>query len=196
MAGINRAEARAAKMSSRVSRRTTCRLCEAPDVELVLHLQPTPPADAYVPADRLKEPQDSYPLDLFFCRRCGHAQLLDVVDPKVLFQDYLYISSSSPGLEDHFQSYSDQVLAYAKPPAGALALDIGSNNGILLKLFKQQGLKVLGVDPAREIAGQATRSGIETIPAFFSSHLARQLRAERGPAAIVTANNVFAHSDG
>ena len=74
-------------------------------------------------------------------------------------------------------------------------MDIGSNDGTLLKFFKARGLRVVGIDPAAQIAGQATRDGVPTIPAFFDLELARRIRREHGAAAFVTANNVFAHSD-
>ena len=183
-------------LAAAVYRRSTCRLCGAGDLELVLHLTPTAPADAYVSGHCLDQVQQTYPLDLFLCHACGHAQLLDVVDPEVLFGTYIYVTTSSPGLVEHFRQYADEVLARTGSVKGALVIDIGSNDGTLLRFFEARGLRVLGVDAAREIAQKATKSGIETIPSFFTSQLARQIKAARGAAAIVTANNVFAHADG
>jgi hypothetical protein len=176
-------------------RRKTCRLCESANVELVLQLAPCPPVDAYVTAAQLNEPQQSFPLDLFLCCDCGHAQLLDVVSPRLLFGDYIYTTASSPGLVEYFRAYADDVLHYAQFPSGALVADVGSNDGTLLKFFKAYGLRVLGIDPASDIAHAATASGVETIPEFFNSRLAEKLWSERGPFSMVTANNVFAHSD-
>lgn len=176
-------------------RRGDCRLCNSSDLELVLGLAPTPPANAFVPADRLDEVQAVFPLDLFQCNACGHVQLLDVVDPEILFADYVYVSGTSPVFVKHFEDYAGKVVADYAPPAGALALDIGSNDGTLLGFFKQQGLTVLGVDPARAIAADATARGIETLNSFFDQALARQLRVDRGAAHVITANNVFAHAD-
>jgi SAM-dependent methyltransferase len=82
-----------------------------------------------------------------------------------------------------------------KPAPGSLVLDIGSNDGTLLKCFKQAGMAVLGIDPARAIARAASGQGIETLTDFFSLPLAEKIREERGPAAVITANNVFAHAD-
>ena len=78
---------------------------------------------------------------------------------------------------------------------GSLVVEIGSNDGTLLKFFQDAGMKVLGIDPAIEIAKKATDLGIETLPVFFNAELAKILRNERGPASIITANNVFAHVD-
>ena len=182
-------------MSVTMYRRDTCRLCDSRDLELVVPLAPTPVADAYVTADRLDEVQDTYPLDLFLCLGCGHLQLLDVLDSETIFRDYLYETSTSLGLVEHFGRYATEVLGLVDPPKGSFILEIGSNDGSLLKSFKAGGMRVLGVDPARQIAQRATASGVETLPDFFTAELARAIKQERGAAAIVTANNVFAHAD-
>lgn len=179
-----------------VSKRTSCRLCGGGDLELALPLAPTAPADAYVPAAALDRLQQTFPLDLYLCQTCGHAQLLDVVDPNVLFGDYIYRTSSSPGLVEHFRRYAHEVLGrVGSLEETDLVVDIGSNDGTLLRFFKEQGARVQGVDAAAEIAREATESGVPTISRFFTSALGRQLRADLGPARIVTANNVFAHAD-
>lgn len=176
-------------------RRTTCRLCGGKSLENVFSLTPTPPANAFVGAEALHRVQDAFPLDLHFCRGCAHLQLLDVVDPEILFENYVYVSGTSPVFVDHFKSYAASVVAATTPAAQSLVVDIGSNDGTLLRFFKQAGLRVLGVDPAKKIAAAATASGIETLPLFFTQALARTIRAERGAAAVVTGNNVFAHAD-
>lgn len=177
------------------TQRRTCRLCDSTKLDLAVPIKPSPVADAYVPADRLREPQELYPLDLYLCADCGHVQLLEVVDPGILFGHYIYTTSLSLGLVEHFRGYADQILARFTFPQNSLAVDIGSNDGTLLRFFKARGLRVVGIDPAVEIAKRATLDGVPTIPAFFDLALARRLRRENGPAAIVTANNVFAHSD-
>ena len=182
-------------MSSACQRRTTCRLCGGSRLTLVLELAPTPPANAFVPAADKDRPQEAFPLDVFFCEDCAHVQLLDVVDPRVLFENYVYVSGTSPVFVRHFAAYADDVISRFAPPAGGLILDIGSNDGTLLRQFKDRGFRVLGVDPAKDIARQATESGIETVAGFFTADLAGRIRAERGPAAVITANNVFAHAD-
>lgn len=176
-------------------RRDTCRLCGGRKLVLVFSLAPTPPANAFVPKAMLSRPQERYPLDVFFCESCAHVQLLDVVDPRLLFEDYVYVSGTSPMFVQHFQDYAANVSTRFKPAPGRLIIDIGSNDGTLLAAFKDHGMSILGVDPAVKIAEAATACGLETIPAFFTLELARQIRDRRGPAAIVTANNVFAHVD-
>ena len=158
-------------------------------------MTPTPVADHYLPADRSDEIQRTYPLDLYMCTECGHVQLLDVVDPSYLFSEYVYKSSVSLGLLKHFADYADMIMEYVPLSEKSCVLDIGSNDGSFLKELKSRRVKVLGVDPARAIASEATASGIETIPSFFNSVLAREIRNDRGPMHVISANNVFAHSD-
>jgi len=183
------------KVKVTMFRRDTCRLCAAPKPELVMRLAPTPPANAFVPRERINEAQKQYPLDVYFCLSCGHVQLLDVVDPEILFRDYVYVSSTSPVFVEHFRKYAEEVLKLVTPPQGALVVEIGSNDGTLLRFFRERGMRVLGIDPAREIAKRATSSGIETLPMFFTADLAQRIRQEYGRAAIIAANNVFAHAD-
>jgi len=156
---------------------------------------PTPPANAFVSEKDLHQTQDAFPLDLFFCENCTHIQLLDIVDPSVLFADYVYVSGTSPVFVEHFESYTADVLKRFPPGAGSLVVDIGSNDGTLLEFFKKSDMAVLGIDPARDIAAQANSKGIETLTSFFTPELAQKIRADKGPAHIITANNVFAHAD-
>lgn len=183
-------------MSGAVRRRSTCRLCGSANLAPAFSLAPTPPANAFVSKDELAAKQETFPLDVFFCRDCTHVQLLDVVDPRILFEHYVYVSGTSPSFVRHFEGYSDAVAQLVSLPRGALVADIGSNDGTLLRAFRERyGARVLGIDPARNLAEAATESGIETLPEFFSAQLAEKLAADRGKAAVITANNVFAHVD-
>lgn len=182
-------------MRPTVIRRKDCRLCASFNLKLVLPLAAAPLVDAYVKKEKLGEEQPRFPLDLFLCLDCGFAQLLDDVDPEILYRDYLYETKSSLGLPEHFGRYAADVIERIKPSPGTLVIDIGSNDGTLLKFFKERGLKVLGIDPAREIAATATAEGIETLPDFFGAAYGKKLRVKRGPATIVTANNFYANFD-
>jgi SAM-dependent methyltransferase len=170
-------------------------MCNSPDLVVILRLAPTPPGDHYVTADAIDVPQPVYPMTLVMCERCGLAQLPDVVDPEVLYRDYIYNTSISLGLVQHFDRYAESVLARVGVPEQSLVIDIGSNDGTLLRAFERRRMRVLGVDPAREVAQKATDAGLETVNAFFNSGLAADLRRDRGPAAIITANNVMANVD-
>lgn len=178
-----------------VRHRTTCRLCDSPKVELVVPLKPIPLAEKYA-AEKPAEPdEERYPIDLYMCRDCGHAQLLDVVDPNVLWADFTFWSGQAKKIVEHLHDCADQAVRAYKPPKGSLVLDVGSNDGTLLKGFQKHGLKALGVDPAKEIAQKASESGVETWPEFFTPAVARRVKEKHGPAKIVTCFNAFAHAD-
>lgn len=182
-------------MNSTSYHRDNCRLCHSKNLALVLPLKSSALADSYIPAEKLSEEQPCYSLDTYLCLDCGHVQLLEVVDPRILFSHYLYVTSVSLGLLEHFRKYAEEVVSTLKPASGSLVIDIGSNEGALLKNFQEYGLRVLGVDAAQNIAALANAAGIETIADFFTQDLALKIRQSHGPATIVTANNVFAHSD-
>jgi len=118
-----------------------------------------------------------------------------VVDPRVLYEHYVYVSGTSPVFVEHFRQYAESMLARFAPQRDVLTVDIGSNDGTLLSFFKQSGCRVLGVDPAIEIARDAVTRGIPTLVDFFSPTLAEQIVEKHGTASVVTANNVFAHLD-
>ena len=182
-------------MSSSCLRRDDCRLCQSKSLTRVLSLEPTPPANAFVEEHALGQAQEKFPLDVFFCDDCAHVQLSDVVDPKKLFENYVYVSGTSPVFVEHFEKYAGAVQSRFKLVEGDRVLDIGSNDGTLLRAFQKRGMQVLGVDPAKKIAGSATKGGLETLPEFFTPTLAKSVREEYGPIALVTGNNVFAHAD-
>ena len=182
-------------MPSVIYKRVTCRACGCGNLELIFSLRPTPIGDAYITSDNLNDPQPSYPIDLHMCADCGLAQLMDVIDPKVLYGDYLYITASSVTLADHFQEYAERVIGRCNLIPRSLVIDIGSNDGTLLRYFQIGGMSVLGVEPSPQIAAQASANGIKTISEFFSVATARNIVADYGKAKLITANNVFANID-
>jgi len=175
--------------------RETCRLCHSHDLRTVLDLAATPPANAFVsPLDDLA-PQETFPLRLMFCNTCTHVQLGHVVDPSILFENYVYVSGTSPAFRQHFSDYAASIFACYPQATDSLAVDIGSNDGVLLSAFRDLGLRIQGVDPAVEISRNANENGIPTLNAFFSENVASVIKEQHGLAAIVTANNVMAHID-
>ena len=177
------------------ARRTTCRMCDLPRLDVVMRCEPTPYGDHYVPASRRDEVQPRYRMDVALCLDCGLVQLPDVVIPELLYWEYIYNTSISLGLSEHFDRYAAEMAGWTGAAASSLVVDIGSNDGTLLRSFKARGFKVLGIDPARDQARRANESGVLTENVFFTEELAHRLRAAHGPAAIVTANNVFANVD-
>lgn len=171
--------------------REDCRLCGERRLTKVLELPPTPLANEF-PSSPGKA-QDEFPLWLAQCAGCGHVQLPVVVDPERLFREYVYVSGTSPVFVDHFRRYAAECQQHLDP--GDLVVEIGSNDGTLLRFFKEGGQRVLGVDPAVQIALRATAEGIDTWPAFFNAKTAEAILDAHGPAKLVVANNVFAHAD-
>jgi hypothetical protein len=168
------------KPKKSVKRRSTCRICDSKALQSVMSFGDTPLANAFLRKEQLSEPEPKFPLELFMCKDCGHLQLLDVVDPEIMFRNYVYVSSTSPSFVDHFRRYAEDVVKQFSVKPNSLVVEIGSNDGILLKPFKKLGMKVLGVDPAENIAKQATADGIETLPTFFTQAIAKKIKQERG----------------
>jgi hypothetical protein len=156
---------------------------------------PSAIGDAFISECQIDDVQDLYPLDTYLCLTCGHLQNLDVVDPEILFRNYTYCSSASLGLVEHFRKYADSVVTNLEIPTNSFVVEIGSNDGSLLKAYKALGMRVLGVDPAKLIATNATSNGIKTLPEFFTLSIAEKILSENGPANLLCANNVFAHAD-
>lgn len=175
--------------------RNDCRLCGSTQFELVLPILPSAIGDAFVSKEQLHETQDLYPLDTYLCLNCGHLQNLDVVDPEILFRNYTYRTAASLGLVDHFNKYAQAVVSGLGIPIGSLVVELGSNDGSLLKAYKALGMRVMGVDPAKNIAATATTEGIATLPEFFTYNIAQKILSEQGAATLICANNVFAHTD-
>ena len=132
--------------------RFNCRLCNSSNLISVLKLESTPPANAFVTEEECIKEQKRYPLKLFFCNNCNHVQLTDIVDPRELFSNYVYVSGTSPVFVNHFENYAKTIIKDYSPDLNKYVLDIGSNDGTLLKFFKKIGYKVIGVDPAKEIS--------------------------------------------
>jgi hypothetical protein len=172
---------------------SACRLCGEAVFEPVISFGETPLANNYLFPQDTQNGEPFVPLSVIRCKTCSSVQLEHTVDPRVLFEHYLYVSGTSPVFRKHFDDYAAHVIQKLAPAAGSLVIDIGSNDGVLLSSFKAHGRTVLGIEPAKEIAHGAQAAGIETVNAFLSPELAERIRAERGGAHVVTANNVFAH---
>ncbi len=180
--------------SSRASHYTAtrCLLCGEDQLALALPLKSSAVGNDYL---REQHDQQKFSLNLHLCSNCGNVQIEDVVNPDLLFRAYTYSTTSSLGLVEHFRKYVAEIDQTVRLTPGSLVVDIGSNDGSLLKAFKEINCRVMGVDPAAEIAARATSAGVPTIAEYFTPEIAKQIRTEHGAAALVTANNVFAHSD-
>jgi SAM-dependent methyltransferase len=174
--------------------RQLCRLCSCNKLNLVLPLQPTALCDAYVKADRLDHAQDEYPLELYQCDECGFAQIGCIVDLEAIDEDYKYVSSSPLNMSGHFDGYANSVLQNIEFARNTLVLDIGSNDGLLLRNFKKKGMRVLGIEPAGD-THEAKESGIDTLAEYFDIKTSEKVIKDYGHAGVVTVNNLFANID-
>ena len=181
--------------TSLVRTRADCRLCGSRDLTDVLSFGDTPLANAYLGAADLDKPEVFAPLVIRFCNACALVQLRDVVDPGVLFGHYLYVSGTSRTFVAHFAEYARTVWDRFSLSNDSFVVDAGSNDGVLLREFKARGARILGVDPAANIASAATRAGTPTLVRFFDRETAQAIAGEHGRADVITANNVFAHTD-
>lgn len=183
------------KTNATIFHRRDCRLCQSKNLNIVLKLNPIPIAEKYVDSFEEARKLEKFPIDLYLCSDCGHVQLLDVVDSQTLWDDYTYFSGQNVEIINHFNQVAESLVSRYKLPSGSFVVDIGSNDGTLLKAFKRFECAVLGVDPAKEIAEKATASGIPTLPYLVTIDLACEIRKKHGPASLITAFNVFAHAD-
>lgn len=126
-------------MSVAVAHRDTCRLCDSENVKLVVKLNPVPLAEKYTATADEAKCAPIYPIDLYMCRNCSHVQLLDVIDSKDLWSDYTYHSGQTQGIVSHFKEVSDKIISKFSPAKNSLVIDIGSNDGTLLRQFKNVG---------------------------------------------------------
>ena len=142
----------------------------------------------------MEKPEHRYPLDLARCTACGHVQLSVTVPPEIMFRNYLYVSGTSETIPAHFAEYAKDV-AERFVPKGGLVVEIGSNDGTLLRAFDRGAVRVLGVEPARNIAAMANAAGIPTLDEFFGEAIAGEIAAKHGRASAIIGNNVVAHID-
>jgi SAM-dependent methyltransferase len=181
-------------MSQGTARKVTeCRACGSARLHNVLSLGNTPIAnDLPRPSDPTPDP--SYPLGIVMCRDCSLVQLGDDLPADAIFNDdYPYFSSFSESLCAHAAAHVDSLLATRDLGPSSLVVEIASNDGYLLRNFVKAGVPVLGIDPAPGPAAAAEKVGVPTLVEFFGEVAGARLRAERGAADVIIANNVLAH---
>lgn len=186
-------------MASLFHKRDTCRFCDSTHMEVVIPLAPMPIATPNFKVTDAKTAHaaatEAVPLEVYLCKSCGLLQILHIGNRNLQYSDYIYTTSLSLGLPEHFKSYAKEVVATYKLNDGDLIAEFGSNDGTLLRSFKALGLRVQGIDPARAISAQATANGIPTKNAFFGPAVAQEILHDCGPASVLIANNVIANID-
>lgn len=170
-----------------------CRCCGSANLQEVVGFGEMPIADRLVrPED--DAPEFVAPLTLAICNLCGLCQILETVDPEVLFgRDYPYYSSVSPALVRHFAASARHLIDAQRLTSSSRVVEAASNDGYMLETFARAGIPVLGIDPAEGPAREARKKGIDTVNDFFGDRLARDLVTKGIRADVFLANNVLAH---
>jgi SAM-dependent methyltransferase len=163
-----------------------CQLCGHDHPVEFLNLGQQPLANKYPTAAQF-ETEEFFPLAMFFCPRCKNVQLGTVISRERMFEDYYYLSSVNAGLVRHFEKLA-QKLADAR-----FVVDIGSNDGILLKPLKQMGVKAIGVEPSINVSKIANDQGLTTVCSFYDTKAAAEIEKDHGKADVVVASSVFTH---
>lgn len=168
-------------------------MCKSGKIHKFLSLGPTPLANSFLTKEGLRKKEAYYPLDVYFCRNCCLVQLADVVPPETLFREYVYFSGISSDFVEHCRSLVKKVSEKFRLGPDSLVIDIGGNDGTLLKQFR--GVRTLNVEPASNVAETAEKEGIETVNEFWNRKTALKIRDVYGTASMIIGTNVFAHND-
>jgi SAM-dependent methyltransferase len=171
-----------------------CRGCDGTNLKSVVSLGNSPLANNLL--DSLTEEEKLYPLEMMYCSDCTNCQLSYVVPASEMFDNYLYVSSTSKSFREHFERAANAYVQMFNLNENSLVVDIGSNDGIALKPFQSHGVKVVGVEPAKNVADIANQNNVETLNEYFSTDTVETILQRYGQADVVTASNVFAHADG
>lgn len=173
--------------------RKKCVLCNSSNLSEVLNFKKTPLANSYVVKKNGFE--NFFPLICLLCKNCKHLQLKYLINPKILFKNYMYVSGTSPVLVKHFKNYFLKILRKKKLNLkNDKILDIASNDGTFLQFFKKKGFsKVVGVEPARNLRLLNKEKNIDVNTIFFNYENSFKLKKKYKSFKIITANNVFAH---
>ena len=171
-----------------------CRSCGHPELESVLDLGTTALADRMLYPSQLDEHEPSFPLEAVFCPQCSLMQILETVDPAVLFdEDYPYFSSFSNYLLEHSRQNVLELIERRGLTGDSFVVELASNDGYLLKNYVDHGIPVLGIDPVPALCAAAEKIGVPSVAEFFGSDVAEKLAGEGRQADIIHANNVLAH---
>jgi len=172
--------------------RTVCRGCESGNVETFLDLGDMPLAGGFLAGVEAIPSEKLFPLPVHICKECGLVQILEPVDPEVLFQNYSFSSSTVKPLIQHFSHYAKWLKEKCDPD---LVVEFGCNDGILLRPLEELGVKACGVDVSENITEMAREKGLDVLTGYFDEEIAEAIKERLGEADVVTGSNAFAHND-
>ena len=173
--------------------KSSCRVCDSKELEPIISLGKVPLANNLI--NDLKQQYETFPLELFKCLKCNNCQLSYNIDPKLMFDHYLYTSSTSKTFINHFETATDKYIEKYDLTKKDFIIDIGSNDGIGLKKFNDLGFNVLGVEPAKNIAELANKNKINTLNSYFNQEAINIINENYKKPRVILASNVFAHND-
>jgi len=169
-----------------------CRSCGNAQLKRVVSLGYQPLANNLL--NKKNEKCELYPLEVNYCEKCHNCQLSVAVNPKKMFSNYLYTSSTSKSFREHFIGAAKKYIKdFTLKKKKSYIIDIGSNDGVALKPFKDLGFKkILGIEPAKNLARLANKNKIKTFNGFLEKNNLKKIKKN---ADLILASNVFAHSD-
>ncbi len=168
-----------------------CRSCGY-QISEFFNLGPMPLVNSFLKEKDLKR-EKKYKLATAFCKHCYLVQLTNTVSPEVLFRNYIYFSSTSSSFLEHNRKTATYLSKRLKLTKKSLVVEIASNDGAMLQYFKKLGIRILGIDPATNIAKVANARGIKTLPEFFNFSLSQKLQKKGISADLIYGANVLAH---
>ena len=170
-----------------------CRFCGTLLRQTFVDLGMSPLSNSYLRPERLSQMEPFYPLHARVCGQCFLVQLEQFAGPENIFADYAYFSSYSDSWLRHARTYAEEMVERWQLGPNNLVVEIASNDGYLLQYFRAKGIRVLGVEPARNVAQAAEEKGIPTLARFFGTRTAQGLLGRGDQADLIVANNVLAH---
>lgn len=170
-----------------------CQVCNSNNLHTILDLGHQPLCDSLLTKEMLNQPEKNYPLRMVWCKNCTLVQIdYCVSGEEVYHPDYPYRSGITKELAEYQESIASSLIKKYNLTSQDLVVDVGSNDGTLLKGFQKTGVKTLGVEPTN-IAEIANKEGIKTIQSFFDIKTSKEIRKKYGPASIIITTNTFAH---
>jgi methylation protein EvaC len=169
-----------------------CRICEN-TFDPFISFGKMPIANGFLTPEEF-EKEYFYELKVGFCTKCTMVQLVEQPDRDMMFHDnYAYFSSISSKMAAHFRDFAKLVMGNYITDKNPFVVEIGSNDGIMLRHFADNGIRHLGVEPSGNVAQVAQEKGIDTLCEFFEESVAEQIKADHGQADVVVAANVMCH---
>tara|TARA_B100000900_G_scaffold416097_1_gene449063 strand:+ start:7104 stop:9647 length:2544 start_codon:yes stop_codon:yes gene_type:complete len=175
------------------SYKTDCRVCNSEELQPYLHLGLSPLANNLL--QNKDDEYDEYPLELVFCKKCFNSQLSVAVPSSKMFDEYLYLSSTSKSFRSHFENFAQKLKKEFNLKKSSTVVDIGSNDGIFLKPLIDLNINAIGIEPAKNLSKLANKNGLKTINSYFNNKVVNKILNTYGPVDVATAFNVFAHAD-